>query len=83
MHYQLRNSINRTNIRILILFGSGSAGLGASVDPTDARKATVRRFGRSDRRAQGAGSGPALSPCALSLAETDRVIKWFWDALSA
>jgi hypothetical protein len=25
----------------------------ASVDPTDARKATVRRFGRSDRRAQG------------------------------
>jgi hypothetical protein len=24
----------------------------ASVDPTDARKATVRRFGRSDRRAQ-------------------------------
>jgi hypothetical protein len=23
-----------------------------SVDPTDARKATVRRFGRSDRRAQ-------------------------------
>jgi hypothetical protein len=27
--------------------------LAASVDPTDARKATVRRIGRSDRRAQG------------------------------
>src|SRR5262249_46865780 len=27
----------------------------ASVDPTDARKATVRRFGRSDRRAQARG----------------------------
>jgi hypothetical protein len=24
---------------------------GASVDPTEARKATIRRFGRSDRRA--------------------------------
>jgi hypothetical protein len=35
----------------------------ASVDPTEARKATVRRFGRSDRSAQRIGLGPALSSC--------------------
>ena len=35
---------------------------GASVDPTDARKATVRRFGRSDRRAQRSGRGVVFPP---------------------
>jgi hypothetical protein len=37
----------------------------ASVDPTDARKATVRRFSRSDRRAQGLGPRETLCPCPL------------------
>jgi len=60
-----------------------TTSLAASVDPTDARKATVRRFGRSHRRAQRAGSGPALGPCSLSLAWIGRMIKWFWDALSS
>jgi hypothetical protein len=37
---------------------------GTSVDPTDARKATVRRFGRSDRRAQRQTEGNRLRPAA-------------------
>jgi hypothetical protein len=38
-----------------------TTSLAASVDPTDARKTTVRRFGRSDRRAQRAGPPTKLA----------------------